>query len=140
MIASSTPASAVADTDANGSDAHQSVSKALTRSRDRLLVDLETLIDDAQALLKEAAESSTEYVADVPAYLENRFDMLKNNYHRARAVIEQEAKLATVAADRYVKENPWKWTAYVAAASLLVSILLVNAWGPAFGTTGSAEK
>ena len=140
MNAESTAVSAATESGSNGRDLHQSVSKALTRSKDRLLLDLKTMIDDAQELLKEAAESSTEYVADVPGYLENRFDMVKGNFHQARAAIEQKAKYATAATDRYVKENPWKSMGYATAATLLVSVLLVSAWGPAFRRTERARK
>ncbi len=140
MNAKSTVATTVTESGSNGSDAHQSVSKALIRSKDRLMLDLKTVIDDAQALLKEAAESSTEYVADVPAYLENRLDVVKENLHRARTVVEQKAKYAAIATDRYVKKNPWKSMGYVTAASVLIGALLVSAWGPAFGRTERTRK
>ena len=134
-----TAASAVADISSNGRDAHPSVSKPLTRSRNKLMRDLKTVIDDAQVVLKEAAQSSTEYVTDIPAYLEKKLGRVNNNFHRARAAIEQKAKFVTGATDRYVKENPWKSAAYVTAASLLVGIL-INAWGPAFGRREEPEN
>ncbi len=140
MNEKSTVVSTTSDRGSNGSDAHQSISKALTRNKDRLLIDLKTVIEDAQALLKEAAESSTENIANVPAYLENRFDMVKGNLHRARAVIEQKAKYGADITDQYVKQNPWKSMGYVTAASLLLGALLASVWSPLFGRSGRAGK
>ena len=140
MNQDSTAPSAVADIGSNGRDAHQSVAKVLTRNRDRLMRDLKTVIDDAQALLKEAAQSSNEYVTDIPAYLEKKLGRVNNNFHRARAAIEQKAKFVTGATDRYVRENPWKSAAYVTAASLLIGILLLNAWRPASGRRGEPKN
>ena len=140
MNAKSTAASVTAENGSAGSNAHQAASKAMIRSKDRLMLDLKTVVDDAQALLNEVAESSTESIANVPVYLEKRLDMVKDSLDRVRTALEKQAKHAAVVTDKYVKKNPWKSMGFASAATLLVSVLLVSAWGPAFGRTGESGK
>ena len=107
--------------------------KALQQSKDKLLADLKAVVDDAQALLKEAVDTSAEGISAVPAYLEDRMNAVKSNFERVKSAIESKAKNATAVTNVYVQENPWKAVGIAAAASVFVSILLVSACAPAFG-------
>ena len=107
--------------------------KALQQSKDKLLVDLKAVVNDAQALLKEAMDTSAEGLSAVPAYLEDQLSAVKSNFERVKSAIETKAKNATAVTNVYVQENPWKAVGIAAAASVFVSILLVSACAPAFG-------
>ena len=107
--------------------------KALQQSKDKLLADLKAVVDDAQALLKEAVDTSAEGISAVPAYLEDRMNAVKSNFERVKSAIESKAKNATAVTNVYVQENPWKSMGIATAASVLVTILLVSACAPAFG-------
>ena len=101
--------------------------KALQVSKDKLVADLKLVVDDAQALLREAMDTSAEGINAVPAYLEERLDAVKSNYQRVKGAIESRTKQATAVTHVYVQENPWKSLGIVAAASVIMSILLVGA-------------
>lgn len=105
---------------------------ALQQSKDKLLTDLKAVVDDAQALLKEAVDTSSQGMSAVPAYLEERLNAVKSNFERAKSTIEAKAKQATAVTNVYVQENPWKSLGIATAASVFVSILLVSALVPAF--------
>ena len=116
-------------------DAQQHGAKALVRGKDKLLGDLKTVADDAQALMKEAVDTSAENIAGVPAYLEGKLSAVRGNLLRARSAVGNKARHATAATDKYVKENPWKSMGYVTAATALIGILLVSTRKPAVGKT-----
>jgi ElaB/YqjD/DUF883 family membrane-anchored ribosome-binding protein len=94
---------------------------------------LKTVVDDAQALLKDAVDTSAEGAAAVPAYLEDRLSAVKENFQRAKSAIAARAEQATAATDMYVRGNPLKSLGIVAAASVLVSIVALSACATVFG-------
>jgi ElaB/YqjD/DUF883 family membrane-anchored ribosome-binding protein len=96
-------------------------------SKDKLMLDLKAVVSDAQALLKEAADTSVGSIAGVPAYLEDRLCAVKDNFSRVKGTIESKAKSATAATDTYVRENPWKSLGFATAASVILSCLLISA-------------
>lgn len=108
--------------------------------KEKLLHDLNTVVDDAQALLKEVAHSSAENVVGVPAYLEDRFGKLKSNLQRARSVVESKAKDVSVETDTYVHESPWKSMGFASAASLCLGLLLAGSLISGFGKTRKGWK
>lgn len=101
--------------------------KAVQQSKDKLVADMKTVVSDAQALLKEAVESSAEGIGAVPAYLEDRFSAVKGNFHRAREAFGASAKQASVATDEYIRENPWKSLGVISAACIVVSVAMMSA-------------
>lgn len=101
--------------------------KALQQSKDKLVADLKVVVDDAQALLKEAMDTSAEGITAVPAYLEDRMNAVRGNLQRVKGAIESRAKQATAVTHDYVQENPWKSIGLVAAASVIISFLLLGA-------------
>jgi ElaB/YqjD/DUF883 family membrane-anchored ribosome-binding protein len=107
-------------------DTHPQAAQALHGGKDTIMRDLRTVIDDAQALLRDAVKLSTE---SVPAYVEDKARLVKENLQRARTAVEERTKQATAATETYVRENPLKAIGYVAVASALVSFLFVRACG-----------
>ncbi len=107
--------------------------KALQQSKDKLMTDLKTVVADAQALLKEAVDTSAEGFSAVPTYLEDRLSAVKSNFQSAKNTIESKAKQATAVTNVYVQENPWKSLGFVTAASVIVSVLLVSTCASTMG-------
>jgi ElaB/YqjD/DUF883 family membrane-anchored ribosome-binding protein len=127
-----------------GNDARHAIEKRAVKpfreGKDKLLHDLKVVMNDAQALLKEATDSSAEGIAAVPAYLEDRLGAVKDNFHRAKSTIEATAKSATAATDMYVRKNPWKSLGFAAAVSIVLSCLLISACLPGSNENAKDEK
>jgi len=123
-------------------DKHVSQSRvtALHRGKDKLVLDLKAVADDAQALLKEVVNSSAETMAGVPTYLEQRFGTVKSNLQRAKGAMDAKAKQAAAATDQYVRGNPWKVMGFATAASVVVSFFLVRAWVRNAGKSLEGDK
>lgn len=128
------------ENDAHGTNLQQHGANALHRSKDKLLLDLKAVVKDAQALMKEAMDSSAESVAGVPAYLDDRLSAVKDNLQRVKGAMAAKAKHATAATDQYVRENPWRAIGFATAASVVISLLLVRASLAALGKTRGARK
>lgn len=125
---------------ASSYDLNQHGAQVLQRGKDKLLLDLNVVVDDAQALLKEVADSSVERIAGVPAYLEHKLVKVKGDLQRVRGAVEAKAKKASAATDQYVQANPWKSIACVSVASVLFSLVLVNACTSARGKAQGDRK
>ncbi|HTE15517.1 MAG TPA: hypothetical protein VK642_10610 [Burkholderiales bacterium] len=108
-------------------DAHQHGLKALDRGKDKLLLDLKAVVEDAQALMKEAVDSSAQGMSSVPAYLEDRLSTVKDHLQQAKSAVEAKAKHAAAATDQYVRDNPWKSVGFATAATICLSVLVVSA-------------
>jgi ElaB/YqjD/DUF883 family membrane-anchored ribosome-binding protein len=128
------------ENDAHDTSTRQHGAKALYRSKDKLLVDLKAVVEDAQALMKEAVDSSAESVAGVPAYLDDRLSAVKDNLQRVKGAMADQARHAAAATDQYVRENPWRSIGVATAASVVISLLLVRATLPALGKMRGAGK
>ena len=101
--------------------------KAVQQSKDKLVADMKTVVSDAQALLKEAVESSAEGIGAVPAYLEDRLCAVKGNLHRAKEALGATARQAGTATDKYIRENPWKSLGVISVACIVVSVAMMSA-------------
>jgi ElaB/YqjD/DUF883 family membrane-anchored ribosome-binding protein len=126
--------------DANDTSPRQHGENVQLRSKDKLLADLKAVVEDAQALMKEAVDSSAESVAGAPAYVEHRLNAVKYNLQHMKGAMAAKAKHATTATEQYVRENPWRSIGYVAAASVVISLLLVRASLRALGKMRGAGK
>ena len=93
-------------------------------SKDKLMADLKVVAADAQQLIKEAADSSSESFAALRTRVEGKLDETRVKLVRARTVMNENARLATDTTVAYVKENPWKFVGAIAAASVFFGMLL----------------
>lgn len=135
-----THATDVPQDDAHDNNARQPSAKALERSKDKALLELKSVVDDAQALLKEVVDASAERVAGVPAYLDDRLNAVKDNLQHVKNAMSAKAKHATLATEHYVRENPWRSIGFAVAASVVISILLVRVSLPALDKMRGAGK
>ncbi len=119
--------------DAHATTIRQHGAKALDRSKNKVLLELKAVVDDAQALLKESVDSSAESVAGIPAYLDDRLSAVKNNLQHVKGAMAANARHAAKTTEQYVRENPWRFIGLAAAASVVISLLLVRASLPVLG-------
>ena len=93
-------------------------------AKDQLLADLKTVVADAEQLIKEAADSSSEGFATLRTRFEGKLREARARLGRARTAVGEQTKHATDVAHAYVKENPWKCVGVSAVAGVILGFLL----------------
>jgi len=94
--------------------------------KEKIMKDLQGVIDDANNQLKAMSHSTAEEFATARAKIEEQLGKTKSRLGDARTTLTEKAKSAANATQEYVKENPRKVTGFAvaAAAGLIVGILL----------------
>jgi ElaB/YqjD/DUF883 family membrane-anchored ribosome-binding protein len=93
-------------------------------SKAKLVADLKMVVADAEQLLREAADSSSEALEALRARFEANLHEATAKLARARAAVGGSARQATEMTHAYVKENPWKIAGVLGAAGLVLGFLL----------------
>src|SRR5688572_29674004 len=84
-------------------------------TRDKLVEDSKTVMDDAEALMQRAAGSTAEGYAAVRSDLEDRLSDAICRLEGLRADVSEHTRQAFRVTDEYVHEIPWMSMGYVAA-------------------------
>ena len=111
--------------------------------KDKLLADLKLVVADAEAMIKEATDSSAAgfatlrakfdiRLAETKAKIESARAAVSDKVDSARAAVTDKAHQATAATHAYVKENPWQSAGILAAVGAHSGVLS----RPAFGRDG----
>ena len=90
---------------------------------DKLLQDLGTVIQDAEALLQATAGQTGEKVAEIRNRAEESLRRARERMKQAGVDIQEKAKAAARSADEYVHENPWTSIAIATAIGFLLGSL-----------------
>ncbi len=94
------------------------------RSTEKLMVDLRTLITDAEELLKATTSQAGEKVAVARQKIEQSLLEGKTALAEAeKAVIERSKQYADIA-DVYIRENPWNAVGIAAGVGLILGLLI----------------
>ena len=96
---------------------------SIENKKKRLVVDINSLVADADDLLMEIAHSTTDEFAAVRERIEGRVAAVQRRLDAARHSISDQACHAIDAGQHYVSENPWK-VLTVAVAALVIGIVL----------------
>jgi ElaB/YqjD/DUF883 family membrane-anchored ribosome-binding protein len=100
------------------------------RNKEKMLADLKVLVADADVLMQDAAETSTEGFAALCASLEAKLNGAKAEIRRASGALTATTRQATEATQAYAKGNPWKLAAFSVFAGLLCALLLTPRSAP----------
>lgn len=101
-------------------------SDSLNQSRTRLAEDFNTVLEDAQALLKHAAGDASKGYAEARLRLEDSVKRARERIGSAEEAMLQRAHEAGRSADGYVREHPWESIAVGAGVGLLVGMLIAR--------------
>ncbi len=96
---------------------------AVEVKKEKLVNDIKTVVDDADKLLKEVANSAAEEFAGARTKFEAQMGEAKSRLHDARVTAANNACSAMNATQDYARQNPLKIIA-VAAAGLIAVICL----------------
>jgi len=89
-----------------------------------LMEDLQTVVRDAEALLKATAAQTGEKIQEVRARTEESLRQAKARLVEVQGDVLQRARAAADVAEGYVKSNPWQSVGAAALVGLVVGLLL----------------
>lgn len=101
-------------------------SDSLTKSRSRLVQDFNTVLDDAQALLRHAVGDAGKGYADARERLESSVQQARERIGSAEEAMLESARQAGRSADNYVRNHPWETIAVGAGVGLLLGMLIAR--------------
>ena len=93
-------------------------------ARDQLMSDLKSVIQDAEAWLRNGSHMTSAELQAAKAKFERTLSSAKADLIRLEETVVEKTKEAAKATDEYVHENPWKSVAIGATAGLLVGVLI----------------
>ena len=93
-------------------------------SRERLLDQFDTMVDQGEQLLKTANDTALGGVDALHGQLQQRLAHATERFARLRADAMHGAGAAAEATDFYVRDNPWRAVAIAAAAAAATGVLV----------------
>ena len=91
---------------------------------DKLLQDLQTVVADAEALLKATANQAGEKVQEARAKAAESLTAARERLAQVKDSALDQARELVDNGEEFVKENPWKAVGIAAAAGVLIGLLL----------------
>ncbi len=91
---------------------------------EKLMADLQAVVEDAEALLRATAGQAGEKVAAARARAEESVRAAKKRIGELEEDLIARTKEMADSADTYVRENPWQAVGIAAAAGLLLGLLM----------------
>jgi ElaB/YqjD/DUF883 family membrane-anchored ribosome-binding protein len=95
-------------------------------AKDKMLAELKTIVGDAQRLLNNAAESSSDGFASARSHLERQLERTRDQLDRARRTVNRTAQRSTAAARDQVRANPLRSVGVATAAGVIVGLLAMS--------------
>lgn len=86
--------------------------------------DMKTLVKNAQALFREAAENTGDKADELRSKGLNMLEAAVEAAQNAQAVAVEKGKEVAKRTDDYVQENPWRAVAISAGIGLLVGLVI----------------
>jgi len=92
-------------------------------SADDLMTDLQSVLEDAEALLSATAGQAGERIQQVRERAEETVRAVRDRLEAAQEELTRRAREALGEADEYVRENPWQALGITAGVAFLVGLL-----------------
>lgn len=93
-------------------------------TKDKLFSDLQTVIEDAEALLQATASQTGEKIEAVRARAKASVNQARERLSEIQKKTTGQARQAAESADEYVHKNPWQAVGMAAGLGLLLGILI----------------
>ena len=103
---------------------HTGATEMTTSHKNKLMEDLQLVIEDAEELLRMTAKEAGDSAADVRKRVQARMEQAKVELVHLQDAAVAQAKAAGQAADAFVHENPWKSVGVAAGLGLVLGLLL----------------
>jgi ElaB/YqjD/DUF883 family membrane-anchored ribosome-binding protein len=95
-------------------------------ARDQLMSDLKSVIQDAEAWLRNGSVMTGDELQAAKAKFERTLTSAKADLIRFEETVVEKTKEAAKATDEYVHENPWKSVGVGAAAGIIIGMLIAR--------------
>ena len=95
----------------------------LEGTKDKLVKDLRTVVDDADYLLQEVANSTAEEFAAARTRIGVKLTEARSRLDEARTAVTDRARCTADATHEYMVNNPWKVVALAAVLGLTIDVL-----------------
>lgn len=93
-------------------------------STDKLVSDLQAVVQDAEDLLRATAGQAGEKVAQARARAEESVRAARERMEELQEDVVERAQELADSADSYVRKNPWQAVGIAAAAGLVIGLLV----------------
>jgi ElaB/YqjD/DUF883 family membrane-anchored ribosome-binding protein len=100
-----------------------SAAELTQNSADDLMEDLQSVLEDAEALLSATAGQAGERIQQVRERAEETVRAVRDRLTAAQENLTRRAREAIGEADDYVRENPWQAIGITAGVAFLVGLL-----------------
>jgi ElaB/YqjD/DUF883 family membrane-anchored ribosome-binding protein len=91
---------------------------------DKLFSDLQTVIEDAEALLQATASQTGEKIESVRSRARASVNQARERLSAVQGRAADQARDAAESADEYVHRNPWQAVGIAAGIGLLIGVLI----------------
>ncbi|MBM4220573.1 MAG: DUF883 domain-containing protein [Gammaproteobacteria bacterium] len=100
------------------------MSDAEKMTTDKLFSDLQTVIEDVEALLQATASQTGEKIEAVRSRARTSVGQARERLVELQARTADQARQAAESADEYVHKNPWQAVGIAAGIGLLIGVLV----------------
>jgi ElaB/YqjD/DUF883 family membrane-anchored ribosome-binding protein len=97
-----------------------------TGARDQLLSDLKTVVQDAEAWLRNSGHLTGEEFKAARAKFERTLVKAKDDIIRLEEAVVEKTKATAKATDEFVQDNPWKAVGIGTAVGVVIGLLLAR--------------
>ncbi len=95
----------------------------MTSNNEKLVRDIRSVVEDAEAMLRETAGKTGKEVAALQASMTDRLAVAKEKLVAAEEAVLAKTKQAAKATDEYVHENPWQSAIIAGGVGFLIGYL-----------------
>ncbi|WP_429364363.1 DUF883 family protein [Paraburkholderia sp. GAS32] len=92
-------------------------------NKERAMSDLKTILADAEDLLKQAANVTSERASELRETALARLTQAKEKAAGVQVIVVEKSRKAAHATDDYVHEQPWTFVGIAAGVGVLVGLL-----------------
>lgn len=100
------------------------INRDVQRSRDMLVADLKRIVGDADGLLSQLANSTSEELASTRRKIEVKLKEARARVDEARIATARKVCDAADATNEYISKNPWKVVGVVSLVGVLAALFL----------------
>lgn len=98
----------------------------MTATKDQFLADLQSVVTDAEELLRATANQAGEGAATARARIQKSLQAAKERIVDAEELVVERTREAAKATDQYVHDNPWKAIGISACVGAIVGMLIAR--------------